>query len=115
MTLPRDLETIEDLRSEVARLRGIVETGRHYVREDVPSVAYAVLCGMGLDDGIDQSLIGTDEGREVLAAVGARVDLEDAASALIDALDAGEDGRPELDAARAARETLRRASGRGAA
>lgn len=42
--------------AEIERLRGIIVGARHYIGEDQPAHAYAMLCGNGLADGIADDL-----------------------------------------------------------
>lgn len=77
--------TIAAMAGEILRLRGIIEGARHYVAEDLQAHAYAILCGMGLEDGIDPSLDHTPHGARLIHAFGAEgpvAELEEARDAL---------------------------------
>lgn len=75
--------TIDTMANEIIRLRGIIETARHYCGEDMPSTAYIALCGMGLEDGIDSSLVGSPIAQRGIAIEDARCEVEAAARALV--------------------------------
>jgi hypothetical protein len=61
--------TVDEMAAEILRLRGIIEAARHYVGEGLEAHAYGVLCGMGLQDGIDPWLVHTPHGARLIQAV----------------------------------------------
>jgi hypothetical protein len=72
-------ESIAETRDEIERLRGIIEGARFFLGEDMPSLAAIILCGMGLEDGIDPALTGTAAGRALIAEGNAQRDVIEAA------------------------------------
>lgn len=65
--------------SEIERLRGIIESARFFINEDMLGCAAIVLCGMGMEDGIDPSLRDTPCGQIAIKEGLDRRDIEEAA------------------------------------
>lgn len=65
--------------SEIERLRGIIDGARFFINEDMIGCAAIILCGTGLDGGIDPTLRDTPCGRIAIKEGLDRRDVEEAA------------------------------------
>lgn len=58
--------SIAETRTEIERLRGIIEGACFFIEEDMLSCAAIILHGMGLDDGTDPTLTDTSVGAALI-------------------------------------------------
>lgn len=101
-------EAIGETRAEIERLRGIIEGARFFLGEDMPSAAYLLLCGMGLEDGNDPTLEHTAVGKALIEEGCDERDVIEAARALVATMttDTLPDSGTRWQEARALREAL---------
>lgn len=78
--------TTYDMAEEIERLRGIIEGARYFVGEDMTSTAYIMLCGKGLEDGIDPALDHTAVGAALIQEGCDERDVIEAARAFCEAV-----------------------------
>lgn len=72
-------EETAQAKSEIERLRGIIESARFFINEDMLGCAAIVLCGMGMESGVDPTLRDTPCGQAAIKEGLDRRDIEEAA------------------------------------